>query len=53
MPRIPYCFPEVSAPSETLRGLRIWAALEDKSVPTLMRAIVAAYLRKLGRLGSA
>jgi hypothetical protein len=38
---------------EMLRELRIQAALEDKSVPDLMRAIIAAYLRKQDRQRSA
>ena len=41
-----------SVPPEMLRELRIQAALEDKSVPDLMRAIIAAYLRKQQRRGS-
>ena len=41
-----------SVPPEMLRELRIQAALEDKSVPDLMRAIIAAYLRKQERQGS-
>jgi hypothetical protein len=38
-----------SVPPEMLRELRIQAALEDKSVPDLMRAMIAAYLRKQER----
>ena len=41
-----------SVPAQMLRELRIQAALEDKSVPDLMRAIIAAYLRKQERQGS-
>jgi hypothetical protein len=38
-----------SVPPEMLRELRIQAALEDKSVPNLVRAIIAGYLRKQER----